>query len=532
MTAATTVLPLATYRNETPYPFCPGCGHSAILDRLNEALVRLQLDPAKVVLVTDIGCSGLSDQYFSTSAFHGLHGRSLTYATGIKLARPELEVIVLMGDGGAGIGGAHLINAARRNVGLTLLVFNNLNFGMTGGQHSVTTPVGAVTSTTPGGNLERPLDLCATVGANGAAWAGRATSFDSDLAERIAEAIATPGFALLDIWELCTAYYVPQNKISKKALYELLASLHFETGVLYRNPVMEYTEAHRAAHAGERGERRLGGLPLPGERAGEREIGSTPRPIEPRFASRLSRRFHLVVAGSAGGKVRSAARLLAQGAILSGLYAAQRDDYPITVKTGHSIAELIFSPEPISYTGIDHADALLVLTEDGRRKSSSYLKNLAPGATVFALPGVGELPGREPDVVLDPANASRSFARTDLALAMATAAVGALDLFPIAALEETARSFGASHADANLAAIAAGTELAAGIKGTLMNTVANEPPSHGIYEVLVNQEEELILWPVDQEVPYSPSGWLATGKQGTEQDCLDFIEEHGRRPRG
>lgn len=518
-TTATTVLPLSSYRNETPYPFCPGCGHGTILDRLNEALVRLQLDPAKVVLVTDIGCAGLSDQYFATNAFHGLHGRSLTYATGIKLARPELEVIVLMGDGGAGIGGAHLLNAARRNVGLTLLVFNNLNFGMTGGQHSVTTPAGAVTSTTPAGNLERPLDLCATVGANGAAWAGRATSFDADLAERIAEAIATPGFALLDVWELCTAYYVPENKMSKKALHELLARLHFATGVLYRNPVTEYTAALRAAQAGAAAGKRLG-----------------PRPIAPRFSSRLGRRFHLVVAGSAGGKVRSAARLLAQAAILSGLYAAQRDDYPITVKTGHSLSELILSPTPIDYTAVEHADALLVLTEDGRRKAGPYLRSLAPGAAVFALAGLGGLPGRPADVVLDPARIKGPFARADLALAAATAAVAALDLFPLAALEEAARSFGASHAQANLAAIAAGAELAAGIQEAPMMTLANESASEAapeeaqptrLYEVLVSQEEELAVWPVDQEIPYSPGGWLATGRRGTERECLEFIAEHG-----
>ena len=95
-----------------------------------------------MVIVSDIGCSGLSDQYFATSAFHGLHGRSVTYATGIKLANPELTVIVIMGDGGTGIGGTHLINAARRNIGVTVIVMNNLNFGMTGGQHSTTTPEG------------------------------------------------------------------------------------------------------------------------------------------------------------------------------------------------------------------------------------------------------------------------------------------------------------------------------------------------------------------------------------------------------
>ena len=178
MTPPTTITSLSTYRNDTPYPFCPGCGHHAILEHLNAALVSQQLDPRQVVLVSDIGCSGLSDQYFATSAFHGLHGRSITYATGIKLARPDLSVIVIMGDGSTGIGGAHLLNAARRNIGLTVLVFNNFNFGMTGGQHSTTTPAGAITATTPGGNLERPLDICATVAVNGAGFVWRGTSFD------------------------------------------------------------------------------------------------------------------------------------------------------------------------------------------------------------------------------------------------------------------------------------------------------------------------------------------------------------------
>ena len=161
-----------------PLPFCPGCGHRAILRALDKALVVQQWDRRSVVIVTDIGCVGLSDRYFTTNAFHGLHGRSITYATGIKLANPELHVIVLIGDGGCGIGGNHLINAARRNVGLTVLVANNFNFGMTGGQHSVLTPHQAITSTTRAGNLERPLDLCATVNVCGAGFVARSTTFD------------------------------------------------------------------------------------------------------------------------------------------------------------------------------------------------------------------------------------------------------------------------------------------------------------------------------------------------------------------
>ena len=170
------------------------------------------------MIVTDIGCQGLGDQYFTTNAFHGLHGRSIAYATGIKLADPDLKVIVMMGDGGTGIGGAHLLNAARRNIGLTVLVFNNFNFGMTGGEHSVTTPPGGVTATTRGGNLERPLDICATVAVNGAGFVWRGTAFDRDLPDVIAEAVRSECFALLDIWELCTAYYVPNNEFTRKAL--------------------------------------------------------------------------------------------------------------------------------------------------------------------------------------------------------------------------------------------------------------------------------------------------------------------------
>ncbi len=168
-----------------PLPFCPGCGHDQLLKALDKALVKLQLDPAKTVIVTDIGCIGLSDQYFITHGFHGLHGRSITYACGMKLARPELTVIVLMGDGGCGIGGSHLLNVARRNIDITLLVANNFNYGMTGGQHSVSTPLSGITPTTPMGNLESAMDLCKTAIAAGAGWVYRGTTFDGSLSNRL-----------------------------------------------------------------------------------------------------------------------------------------------------------------------------------------------------------------------------------------------------------------------------------------------------------------------------------------------------------
>ncbi|HSO66312.1 MAG TPA: thiamine pyrophosphate-dependent enzyme, partial [Desulfatirhabdiaceae bacterium] len=123
-----------------PPVFCPGCAHERITLALDKTFQSMNIAGHEVALVSDIGCSGLFDTFFNTHAFHGLHGRALTYAAGIKMSRPDLHVIVTMGDGGLGIGGAHLLSACRRNLNMTLLILNNFNFGMTGGQFSATTP--------------------------------------------------------------------------------------------------------------------------------------------------------------------------------------------------------------------------------------------------------------------------------------------------------------------------------------------------------------------------------------------------------
>jgi pyruvate/2-oxoacid:ferredoxin oxidoreductase beta subunit len=429
----------ATFRNATPYPFCPGCGHTAILDRLDGALVRLGLDPRRLVLVTDIGCSGLSDQYFATQAFHGLHGRSLTYATGLKLARPELDVVVVMGDGGTGIGGAHLLAAARRNLDLTLLVFDNFNFGMTGGQHSGTTPAGAVTATTPGGHLERPLDLCATALAAGATWTWRGTCFDAGLDERIADAVRHPGFALLDIWEPCTAYFAPRNRLTKKAIGELMASLGFAAGLVRRPDAPEYGASMRAAAA----------------RAPAAGSSVAPRPIAAEFRSTLDRPFRLVLAGAAGGRVGSAARLLARAAVAAGLHAALRADYPVTVKTGYSVAELVLAPEPIDDLGGVAVDALVVLAPEGRRQAAAHLPELGAGARLFALSGIPDLPGGERYELLDPAAAPARVGRDGLGTAAAAAVALRLGLLPLDALRASAAAEGDPGLDAALDAAAA-----------------------------------------------------------------------------
>lgn len=362
---------ITTYRNpEMPrYPFCPGCGHASILDQLDSALVQLQLDPHQVVIVTDIGCVGMSDQYFATHSFHGLHGRSVAYASGIKLANPELTVLVLIGDGGCGIGGHHLINAARRNIGISVLVFNNLNFGMTGGDHSVTTPYGAVTASTAIGNIERPLDICATVGVNGAGYVCRATQFDADLSSRIAQALSFKGFSLLDIWELCTAHYAPSNKLNKSEMSKLLARLKMPTGLIQQTKYPEYSDAYRSAFA-----ERKGAIDLP--RTG----------ITKRFESTMRGPTRIILAGSAGGKVKSTATILARAGMICGLWCTQRDDYPTTVMTGHSVSEVILSPDEIIYTGISKPDILAILSREGLAQVPAQLSAMDESDRVYVVP--------------------------------------------------------------------------------------------------------------------------------------------------
>lgn len=431
-----TVTPLETYRNETPYPFCPGCGHGTILDALDEALRRLGRPPEEVVIVSDIGCAGLSDQYFGTSAFHGLHGRSVTYATGIKLARPDLEVVVIMGDGGTGIGGTHLVNAARRNVGITVLVFNNMNFGMTGGQHSTTTPEGSITSTTPGGNLEHPLDICGTVGVNGAAYVYRGTSFDPELADRIVDAIRRPGFSLMDIWELCTAYFMPNNKIGKKGLDTTMAGLGFERGVLVRRDVAEYGEAYRRAAA-----------ELPPRRA--------PAGIPVDHASPVLGPLGVVVAGSAGAKVRSASRLLGEAAIRSGLWATQRGDYPVTVKSGHSVTELLLGPAEMPPIPVGIPDVVVLVSADGLKKVRARLLGMAPDGMVVTVPEFAVVETPADVAVVDPE--AVKVPRGGLALALITVAAVRSGIVGVQALRDAAA--GPFERD-NLAAIEAGVTLA------------------------------------------------------------------------
>ncbi len=425
-----------------PLPFCAGCGHTILIKALDKALVKLQKDPKDIVIVTDIGCIGLSDRYFITNAFHGLHGRSITYACGLKLARPELTVITLMGDGATGIGGTHFLNVARRNIGITLLIGNNFNYGMTGGQHSVTTPTDGITSSTPWGNPEGPMDLCGTAVAAGAAWVYRATMFDKDLSDVIATAIEQPGFSFIDTWELCTAYYTARNNLKKKELFEMLDGYGFSVGLQVDNPRLEYSVKYYKAYE-----------------AGKSTLKKKP-PIEPKFDNSVEKQTGIIIAGSAGQKIKSAATLLAEGGIFAGLTATQKDDYPITVQTGHSVAEIIFSPRRIDYTGIAAPDYFLLISEDGLKRTRARIESL-PETCILYTDDLIELPETKAQIIRFPlTEVGKKVGRLSVVISIIAAMLEDSGMYSAEAFAEAIKAFQSPKiAEINLKALAAGTEL-------------------------------------------------------------------------
>lgn len=381
-----------SYLADRPFPYCKGCGHGLVARRLNEALLRLRLDPADVVLTSDIGCVGLVDPLFPTlHTVHTIHGRSTAVATGAVLAdtllgQGRMKNIVMIGDGGATIGLLHLVQAALMNVDLTVLLHNNMLYGMTGGQHSALTPAGFITTTTVRGNWIPSLDLEPLLAACQGRFFARHLATDPGLADVIAEAIGHRGFALVEILELCTGYGVPLNRMDGKTLRTLAEAEGRQLGLrVRRTDRRPFHELYREEFPVR---------PPEGETGGPEEGSAS-------FPHRLDHPMGIVVAGSAGERVQTAAAVLAHAAILSDLFCTQKNDYPVTVGSGFSLSEVKLSPETIRSTGIERPDAIVLTSEDGLRevRGRGDLERLAPDGVVLAeetlaraLPGERVLP--------------------------------------------------------------------------------------------------------------------------------------------
>jgi len=335
-------------------PYCRGCGHALAVRQLSHALEGLGLPPHSVVLTTDIGCVGLADSLFPyLHTVHTTHGRSTAMAIGMALAEAVLPAaglkpIVMIGDGGAMIGLLHLVHAAQLNVDITVLVHNNFLFGMTGGQHSAFTPLDWITSTTPEGNVIPPLDLLALLRTAHAGFLARQFATDGNLGAVIAEAVAFPGFSLVEILETCTGYGTLRNKVTGNVLREVVSRQAYSIGrieteqqrptfgALYRQQMQSRPPAKAPLQAPE--------LAVKGD---------------------LANPLHIVIAGTAGERVQSSAALLCRAALSARLYSTQKNDNPVTQGTGFSLSEICLSPQPIEYTGMESVDVVIAASQEG-----------------------------------------------------------------------------------------------------------------------------------------------------------------------
>lgn len=198
-----------------PHIWCPGCGNGIVMRCLAQAMENAGLDRDNTVIVSGIGCSSRAAGYMDANTIHTTHGRAIAFATGIKLANPKLEVIVITGDGDASaIGGNHLIHAARRNVGIKVVVVNNNIYGMTGGQYSPTTPTGQYGTTAPYGNIDRNFKITELAIAAGATYAARSTVYHTaELTRLIEGGINHKGFSIIEAISICPTYYGRKNKL-------------------------------------------------------------------------------------------------------------------------------------------------------------------------------------------------------------------------------------------------------------------------------------------------------------------------------
>ncbi|MCP3891835.1 MAG: 2-oxoglutarate synthase [Desulfobulbaceae bacterium] len=356
---------MTSFLNENRPPvFCPGCTHQNITKGLDKALIKLGLPADKTVIVSDIGCSGLFDTFFNVHAHHGLHGRALTYASGLKLADPELNVIVTMGDGGLGIGGAHVLASCRRNLDITLLILNNFNFGMTGGQYSVTTPADAVAGSEFLNQAEIPIDICAVAESAGASWVSRCSGNGADLSDQIVAAMQHKGFSVLETLGLCTGRYTKKNSLTPKILDQMIEELPKRDGLLEKNVRPEYGELYRKL-------------------AKEKTVFPEPVTIENKFTIEKSEQQEVVILGSAGMRIVTAGDIVCYAGMSAGMNVSMKNDYNITVLRGQSVSEILMSPKKIGYAGSKKPSVVLALSDEGVQRRKNIFKTLP--ASTFVL---------------------------------------------------------------------------------------------------------------------------------------------------
>ena len=377
-------------QKKLPTVWCAGCGLGIIQGATLMAIDQLGLDKDKVVFISGIGCTGRMPTYLDFNTLHVTHGRAIPAATGVKLANPELTVFVAMGDGDAtAIGGNHLIHAARRNIDINAIIVNNYIYGMTGGQYSPTTPLGAKASTAPHGHIEPPFDISALVEAAGATFVARTTAYHSPRITRyVKQAVANAGFSVVEIMSNCHTTYGRRNRLRtpivmmrwmkdhavEKKKWEALDEAErpegsFPVGVFKNEPRPEYTAVYQELVD------RVSAAPEAAPEAAPPPAPEAPRP-EP-----LPKPAAVRLSGSGGQGMILAGVIFGHAAsTYDGRFAAQTQSYGPEARGGASKSDVIICDEPIVYPEADEFELMLCMTQEA---CARYAPALKPGGTLL-----------------------------------------------------------------------------------------------------------------------------------------------------
>jgi 2-oxoglutarate ferredoxin oxidoreductase subunit beta len=366
--------------SQFPTMWCAGCGHGIVVHAVTKAMQKLKFKQDDVLAISGIGCSSRAPAYIDCNSIQTTHGRAIAYATGMKMQRPDMPVIMFLGDGDcAAIGGNHFIHAARRNIDLTVVIMNNQIYGMTGGQTSPTTPAGDFSSTSPFGSVEQPLDICALAMAAGGTFVARTTAYHaSQLASLIEQGIRHKGFSVIECATPCPTGYGRKNNMRNVVkMYEMLRdnSVNAEkaktlseeelkdkivTGILKNEEKAEFIESYMSMV-----ER------ISGTNAGE----DNGLEIKAHNYSKELKRYEMRLSGSGGQGLILGAIIFSEGAIMEGLNAVQGQSYGTEARGGASRGEVILSVGDIDFPEVLNPDVLLAMTQQACDKFASTVKN-------------------------------------------------------------------------------------------------------------------------------------------------------------
>jgi 2-oxoglutarate/2-oxoacid ferredoxin oxidoreductase subunit beta len=377
-----------TYLRTTEFPtiWCPGCGHGITVQAGIRAIEQLGYDKDDIYAVAGIGCSARTPAYMDFNGIQTTHGRALTFATGMKMFRPEKKVILFLGDGDcAAIGGNHLLHAARRNIDLTVIVMNNSIYGMTGGQCSPTSPLDSRTSTTAYGNIDREMNICDVAVAAGATFVARSTAYHAvQLPALIKQGIVNKGFSLIEVIGPCpTGFGARNNFKAPLEMYDMLRDISVPVekartmskqelkgkvviGVLKNEPEEEYIDKYDAMvksirESGENFD--LQGI----------EVG-------PALASKPIERYECCLSGFGGQGLILAGIILSEAMIRQNKYAIHNQSYGPQARGGASRSDVIISDTDINYPEVTNPDLLLAMTQDS---FNQFAKNVKKGGIIL-----------------------------------------------------------------------------------------------------------------------------------------------------